>query len=180
MMGYQFLGIALTILVTALFLLIPIRLGENKRWRAIRKERRRENKRAACRVYDQQGYDKNGKNDQGKYNRFYDVKAFQSDRHNADGFLDPRKYLVGLTDHGRQRMTERLGIQYYDEMYNLVFEAYQFGKSVRQVPASAAAQMEEKQKKYGNGIPLLYRNHLYVFSPDNVLITVCKNDDIVL
>lgn len=181
-MNPLYIGIILTVLVTGLFLLIPIRLMENKRHRTLRKERREENRMASRRRREaaEQGYDHNGRNSQGEYNRYYDIKAFQSARHSAEGFLNPQKYPVGMTDHARKRIIERLGIQHYDEMYRMVFEAYQFGKSALQVAEDVASKILERQKQYKSGIVLLHSDYLYVFSPDNVLITIYKNEDIVV
>lgn len=167
-------GIILTIIITLLFLLIPIYLYGNRRRRNERRQRQRR------RPIFLPAYDENGKNAQGQYNRYYDVSAFRVGLYSADGFLDPRKYPLALTDHGRQRMAERLGISNHEEQYRQAFEAYQFGKSALQLPASAAARLTEKQSQYGHSVILLYRNQLYVFSPDNVLITVYQNEDIIV
>ena len=40
--------------------------------------------------------------------------------------------------------------------------------------------MEEREKNHENGVLLIYKGYIYVFSADNVLITVYKNDDIPL
>ena len=61
---------------------------------------------------------------------------------------------------------------------NLAFEAYQFGKSKLQIMKSERAIIEEKEQEYNDSIILIYRGYCYVFSKNNGLITVYKNDRI--
>lgn len=89
-----------------------------------------------------------------------------------DGFFDPNKYGFALTDHARERMAERLGIYDYDEMTELAFKAYKFGKSARQTDKKTAAELRRIEKKNGNSVVLLYDGYIYIFSKENVLITV--------
>ena len=90
-------------------------------------------------------YDENGRNAQGEYNRLYDVQAFHHSPHSADGFCDPRRYPIFLSDHARRRMTERLGITAYGEMYRLAMEAYQYGISISQADENTAKRMEAEK-----------------------------------
>lgn len=124
--------------------------------------------------YNAQGYNAYGKNIKGKYNRFYDTKSSVE-----EGFLSPYVRPVALSDHARQRMAERLGITEPQKMQTQAVEAYKYGKSKRQIKKTSAYLIEEIENRY-NSIVLVYRNYIYVFSCDNVLITVYKNDKIVL
>lgn len=127
--------------------------------------------------YNREGYNSRGRNARGQYNRFYDIEDFEKGCFSADGFLDPRDNPVAVTDHARIRMQERMGIQNPDRMETLAFDAYRFGRSARQLPKASAAlvrdieerHIEELQEK---PIVLLYRNYVYIFSAENVLITV--------
>ena len=62
------------------------------------------------------------------------------------------------------------------KMDELAFKAYQFGKSKVQLMKSERVIIEEKEQKYDNSVILIYRGYCYVFSEDNGLITVYKND----
>ena len=120
------------------------------------------------------GYNRQGKNQKGQYNRFYDLN------YSEDGFLDFRRYPIGVTNHARQRMMERMSIQNHRDMDKITQEAYCYGKSKRQVKKSSAVIMEEIEKSHGNGVLLIHKGYIYVFSENNVLITVYKNDRIPL
>lgn len=129
--------------------------------------------------YNSQGYNEVGRNRQGKYNRYYNTKCYETNLYSEEGFLDIRENPLFLTNHARERMNERLGIQEYCEMDNLAFEAYQFGKSKLQIMKSETGYIEEKEKEYQNSVILIYHGYCYVFTDNNGLITVYKNDKIV-
>ena len=61
-------------------------------------------------------------------------------------------------------------------MDTLAFEAYQFGKSKLQVMKSERGIIEEKEQQYGDSVILIYRGFCYVFTENNGLKTVYKND----
>ena len=64
-------------------------------------------------------------------------------------------------------------------MDKLAFEAYQFGKSKLQIMKSERVLVEEREQRYdNNGVILIYKGYCYVFSKENVLITVFKNESI--
>ncbi len=126
--------------------------------------------------YNQQGYDEVGRNRQGKYNRFYNVKCYKTDLYSEEGFLDIRKNPLYLTNHARDRIRERMGIYEAYKMDALAFEAYQFGKSKLQLMKSERGIIEEKEQEYGDSVILIYRGYCYVFTEDNGLKTVYKND----
>ena len=92
--------------------------------------------------------------------------------------MDIRENPLFLTNHARERMRERMGIDESYKMRNLAFEAYQFGKSKFQVMKSERGIIEEKEQEYGNSVILIYRGYCYVFTEDNGLKTVYKNDRI--
>ncbi len=128
--------------------------------------------------YNQQGYNEIGRNRQGKYNRYYNVKCYRTSLYSEEGFLDIRKHPLYLTDHARGRMYERMGIQDFRKMQALAFEAYQFGKSKMQLMKSERGIIEEKEAKHDGCIILIYRSYCYVFTENNGLKTVYKNDRI--
>lgn len=128
--------------------------------------------------YNRQGYNEVGINRQGKYNRYYDVKCYKTDLYSKEGFLDIRKNSLYLTDHARERMYERMDITDFDRMDKLAFEAYQFGKSKLQLMKSERGIIEEKEQKYGDSVILIYKGFFYVFTKNNGLKTVYKNDSV--
>ena len=126
--------------------------------------------------YNRQGYNEVGRNRQGKYNRYYNVKCYKTDLYSEEGFLDIRKNPLYLTNHARERMYERIGIKDSYRMDELAFEAYQFGKSKLQLMKSERGIIEDKEQEYGDSVILIYRGFCYVFTENNVLKTVYKND----
>ena len=126
--------------------------------------------------YNRQGYNEVGRNRQGKYNRYYNVKCYKTDLYSEEGFLDIRKNPLYLTNHARERMYERIGIKDSYRMDELAFEAYQFGKSKLQLMKSERGIIEEKELEYGDSVILIYRGYCYVFTDNNGLKTVYKND----
>lgn len=126
--------------------------------------------------YNRQGYNEVGRNRQGKYNRYYNVKCYKTDLYSEEGFLDIRKNPLYLTNHARERMYERMGIRESYRMDELAFEAYQFGKSKLQLMKSERGIIGDKEQEYGDSVILIYRGYCYVFSENNGLKTVYKND----
>jgi hypothetical protein len=126
--------------------------------------------------YNQQGYNEVGRNRQGQYNRFYNVKCYKTDLYSEEGFLNIRKNPLYLTNHARERMRERMGVNELHKMDTLAFEAYQFGKSKLQLMKSERGIIEEKEQQYGDSVILIYRGFCYVFTENNGLKTVYKND----
>lgn len=125
--------------------------------------------------YNRQGYNALGKNAKGQYDRFFDTKSYAE-----EGFYSLRQYPIALTTHARERMQERLGINNVQKMEEQAISAYRFGKSKRQIKKTSAGLIDEMEQRYENSIVLIYRNFIYVFSCENVLITVYKNDKISL
>ena len=105
-----------------------------------------------------------------------DVKCYETDLYSEEGFLDVRKNPLYLTNHARERMYERMGINDSRRMNELAFEAYQFGKSKMQLMKSERGIIEEKEQEYGDSVILIYRGYCYVFTENNGLKTVYKND----
>ena len=128
--------------------------------------------------YNQYGYNEVGRNRQGKYNRYYNLKCYKTSLYSEEGFLDIRKNPLYLTNHARERMCQRMGINDYHKMQQLAFEAYQFGKSKLQLMKSERGIIEEKEAKHDGCIILIYRSYCYVFTEDNGLKTIYKNDRI--
>ena len=125
--------------------------------------------------YDRWGYDCNGRNAKGQYNRLRDTQGRE-----ADGFYNPRRYPVALTTHARERMRERLGITDFRKMDAAAREAFQYGRSARQIKKSAAAMAREIEQRHDGKIVLIHKGYIYIFSQENVLITLYKNDRIPL
>lgn len=125
--------------------------------------------------YNRQGYNKKGRNRKGQYDRFFDTTACDE-----EGFLDPYEYPIGLPNHARERLAERLGINDPDKMELQAIAAYRYGRSKRQIKKTSAYLIEEIEQRHSNGVVLIYKNYIYLFSYDNELITVFKNDKIPL
>lgn len=131
--------------------------------------------------YDRQGFNINGKNNKGKYNRKHDRKNYiNREKYNDDGFYDYRKFPIGITDHARERIRERMGITESKRVNDLVNEAYCYGKSARQIKKTSAMLVREIESREDNSIVLIYRSHIYIFTQDNTLKTVYRNDKISL
>lgn len=128
--------------------------------------------------YNRQGYNEVGRNRQGKYNRFFNVKCYRSEPYSEEGFLDIRRNPLYLTNHARNRMRERMGISETYKMDTLAFEAYQFGKSKLQLMKSERGIIEKKEQEYGDSVILIYRGYCYVFTENNGLKTVYKNNSV--
>lgn len=127
-----------------------------------------------CFGYNQKGYNREGRNSKGQYNRYFDIY------YKKDGFCNPKKYPVIVTTHARRRMVERMRLPNPRDAEKLTLDAYCYGRSKRQVKKSSAALMEEIENRYAHSVLLIYRGYIYIFSEDNKLITVYKNDRIPL
>ena len=92
--------------------------------------------------------------------------------------MDIRKNPLYLTNHARERMYERMNIKDSHRMDELAFEAYQFGKSKLQLMKSERGIIEDKEQEYGDSVILIYRGFCYVFTENNGLKTVYKNDKV--
>ena len=75
-------------------------------------------------------------------------------------------------------MTERMGIYEAHKMDALAFEAWKFGKSKLQLMKSERYIIEEREQSSGNVVILIYRGYCYVFTENNGLKTVYKNNNI--
>lgn len=124
--------------------------------------------------FNKYGYNKFGKNEKGQYDRYYDKTSVE------EGFLSYRSYPIGLTTHAEERLRERLGYNDTTKMLMQAIKAYRYGKSKRQIKRSSAYMIEEIEQRHENGIVLIYKGYIYVFSSENALITVYKNDKIPL
>ena len=124
--------------------------------------------------YNRNGYNQVGKNRKGQYNRLFDVYCEE------DGFYSIHRYPIGVTNHARQRMMERMLLQNPHDVEKRAYEAYCYGKSRRQVKKSSAILMEDIENRHDHSNVLIYRGYIYIFSKENVLITVYKNDRIPL
>lgn len=125
--------------------------------------------------YNRQGYNVCGKNNKGQYDRFFDTKSCDE-----EGFYDPNQYPILLSIHARERIQERLGISEFQKMDLQTVDAYRFGKSKRQIKKTSAYLVDEIEQRHNHAIVLIYQNFIYVFSCENVLITVYRNDKIPL
>lgn len=125
--------------------------------------------------FNRQGYNAFGRDVKGRYDRWHDTTSAAE-----EGFYPPGLYPVALTDHARLRLQERLRITDPVQMQNTAEAAYRFGKSKRQIKKTSGYWAEEIEQKHGNSAVLIYKNFIYVFSMENVLITVYRNDKIPL
>ena len=125
--------------------------------------------------FDAQGYNIYGKNVKGQYNRLYDTEVGVK-----DGFSSPKLHPITLSKHARERISERMSIIDCDKMDELVKSAYKYGKSKRQLKKSSALMLGDIEQRHENGVALIYHNYIYIFSNDNVLKTVYKNNKIPL
>lgn len=124
--------------------------------------------------YNRQGYNRFGKNLKGQYNRLFDV------HYSEDGFCNPQLYPIGVTDHAKERMIERMHIRNVQDVYKIAHDAYCYGRSKRQIKKSSTVMIEEIENRHNSSVLLVYRGYIFIFSDDNKLITVYKNDRIPL
>ena len=103
-------------------------------------------------------------------------KSYIRENYRRDGFLNPQDYPVALTNHARDRIRERVGNVDADK---LTREAYVYGKSSYQMMRTSAAILKEIEERHENGIALLYRGYIFIFSEENVLITMYKNEKVI-
>lgn len=129
--------------------------------------------------YNVNGYTAYGRDKNNRYNRMFDTYAFRNNEFSEEGFRNPEIYPFSVSDHAKQRMAERVNITGFS-MLDLAFEAYCYGKSSRQLKKSSAIYVKEIEDKYDDSVVLIYRNYIYIFSTDNVLKTVYKNDKIIM
>lgn len=125
--------------------------------------------------YSKQGYNRYGKNRKGQYDRFFDITSCE-----CEGFYNLKNYPITLTTHARERFCERLGITDFKKMDMFTIEAYRFGKSKRQIKKTSAYLVDEIEQNHDNSVVLIYKNTIYIFSCENVLKTVYKNNKIPL
>ena len=126
--------------------------------------------------YNYYGYNELGKNRNGQYDRLHDLTSGDE-----EGFYDLAQYPISLSKHViLERLPERLGINNVDEMYQLVEKAYRYGRSKRQIKQSSSYLIEEIEQRGNGRVVLIYNGFVYIFSYDNALITVYKNERIPL
>ena len=123
------------------------------------------------------GYNQQGKNEKGQYNRYFDLAGYYKSSTGEDGFLNPHLYPVSLSPHARARILERVEFLRGRSPEQIAEDAYKYGKSARQMRKSSAPHIREIEEKHG-GIVLMYQNYIFIFSQDNVLKTMYKNDKI--
>lgn len=129
--------------------------------------------------YDRQGYTAHGRDARGRYNRLHDVAEFAQSLYSEEGFLNPQRYPVGMTDHAQQRIRERMVCR-GKAPRELALEAYSYGKSARQLKRTSARLVQEIQEEHEDSVVLIYHGYIYIFSSDNQLITVYRNERIPL
>ena len=59
-------------------------------------------------------------------------------------------------------------------------EAYYYGRGKRQLMKTSAALLKDIESRHGDNIALIHKGYIYIFSKENVLITVFKNESIPL
>lgn len=126
--------------------------------------------------FNEEGYKIDGRNANGRYNRLYDKKSYIQSKYNREGFLNPQIYPVTLTNHARERIYERVYNSRNVNAGKLAREAYAYGKSSCQVMKTSSDILKEIENRHENGIALLYNGYVFIFSEENVLITMYKNE----
>ena len=126
--------------------------------------------------FNKDGYKIDGRNINGKFNRLYDKQSYTKDKYNREGFLNPQIYPVALTTHARERIGERYPNGKHINVDKLVQEAYAYGKSSFQVMKTSSVFLKEIETRYENGTALLFNGYIFIFSEENVLITMYKNE----
>ena len=135
--------------------------------------------------YNKYGYNIHGRNAKNQYNRLYDIASFRTGAYNPDGFLNPHMFPVAVTDHAFDRFEERLDVS-TEKALKYAQQAYQFGRSARQIKKTSAAMIYDIEQRHAHEensdpkIVLIYKNYIYLFTEKNVLITVYKNERIPL
>jgi len=130
--------------------------------------------------FNEDGYKIDGRNANGKYNRLYDKKSYIKSRYNREGFLNPQIYPISITNHARERIYERVSNSRTVSADSLVREAYAYGKSSYQVMKTSSVFLKEIESRYENGTALLYNGYIFIFSEENVLITMYKNEKAIV
>ena len=130
--------------------------------------------------FNKEGYKIDGRNANGKYNRLYDKQSYIKARYNREGFLNPQIYPIVVTPHARERIYERMSGFGNINADKLVREAYAYGKSSYQVMKTSSVFLKEIEDRHGNGIALLYNGYIFIFSEENVLITMYKNEKAIV
>ena len=130
--------------------------------------------------YNEYGYNICGKDREGRYHRYYDIDAFSDNDYSKDGFLNPERYPVAVTAHARERMRERLSGDENISALRQAREAYYYGRSKRQLMKTSAALLKDIESRHDDNIALIHKGYIYIFSKENVLITVFKNESIPL
>jgi len=104
------------------------------------------------------------------------IKEKEKSIYDDDGFLNPETFPIALTDHARERMRERLGIKSEKKMEKLAHNAYKYGTSARLAGKTLSKEILRIQAKNENSVVLIYQGTVFIFSKENVLITVYKMD----
>ncbi len=130
--------------------------------------------------FNDEGYNIDGRNSNGKYNRLYDKRSYIQDRYSREGFLNPQIYHVELTNHAKERIYERYPNGNNINADKLAQEAYAYGKRSYQIMKTSASVLREIENRYENGIALIYKGYIYIFSEENVLITMYKNEKVIV
>ena len=126
------------------------------------------------------GYKIDGRNVNGKYNRLYDKKSYVQSEYNKEGFLNPRIYPIAVTNHARERIYERYPGGENVDADDLAREVYAYGKSSYQLMKTSAFTLREIESRYDNGIALIHKGYIYIFSEENVLITMYQNEKVIV
>ena len=87
---------------------------------------------------------------------------------------------IPLGPLARERMIERMHIQNVQDVKKIAFDAYCYGRCKRQIKKSSTVMIEEIESRHKGCVLLVYSGYIYIFSDDNKLITVYKNDRIPL
>ena len=183
------MGVGIITLIIIIYLLVSTLSGRDKRG-FNRKGIHKNGTKFDDFGYDVIGYDKSGfniygykidgRNANGKYNRLYDKKSYIKNKYNREGFLNPQIYPIKLSNHAIERIHERYPNGENINADRLAQDAYAYGKSSFQVMRTSSVFLKDIETRYEHGIALLYNGYIFIFSEENVLITMYKNERVIV
>ena len=94
--------------------------------------------------------------------------------------MNPQIYSIAVANHAEERIYERYPNGENVNAAKLAREAYAYGKSSFQVMRTSSVFLKEIETRYENGTALLYNGYIFIFSEENVLITMYKNERVIV
>lgn len=94
--------------------------------------------------------------------------------------MNPQIYSIAVANHAEERIYERYPNGENLNTDKLVQEAYAYGKSSFHVTRTSSVFLKDIETRYENGTALLYNRYIFIFSEENVLITMYKNEKVIM